>query len=72
MRLNDAGQSNGVFDLWINGTLEANRSGLNWVGAYSAFGINAVFFENYWNDGAPVEQTRYWDNIVVSTERIGC
>jgi len=31
-----------------------------------------VFFENYWNDGAPAAQERDLDNIVVSTERIGC
>jgi len=71
-RLNDAGQSNGVFQLWINGTLEAERTGLNWVGAFNAYGINGLFFENYWNVGSPVAQERYFDNIVVSTQPIGC
>ena len=71
-RLNDAGQSNSVFQLWINGALEAERAGLNWVGAFNAYGINSVFFENYWNAGSPVAQERYFDNIVVSTQRIGC
>jgi hypothetical protein len=71
-RLNDAGQLNGVFQLWINGVLEAERTGLNWLGAYSAYGINAVFFENYWNAGAPQAEERYFDNIVVSTQRVGC
>jgi len=45
---------------------------LNWVGNYSAYGINAVFIENYWNKGAPVVQERYLDNFVVSRARIGC
>jgi hypothetical protein len=71
-KLNDSGQSNGLFRLWINGALEAERTGLNWVGAYSAYGINAVFFENYWNGGSPQVQERYFDNIVVSTQPIGC
>lgn len=71
-RLNDAGQSNGTFDLWINGNPEAARSGLNWVGSFSAYGINAVYLENYWNNGSPVAQARDMDNFVVSTSRIGC
>jgi hypothetical protein len=72
VRLNDPGQSNGTFNLWIDGALEAERSGLNWVGSYSDYGINTVFVENYWNDGAPRAQERYFDNFVVSTRPIGC
>ena len=72
MKLNDAGQSNGVSELWINGVLQAQRTDLNWVGSYNAYGINAVFFENHWNAGSPVTQERYFDDLVVSTNRIGC
>jgi hypothetical protein len=72
VRLNDAGQSNGVFELWIDDQPEAESSDLNWLGGYDAYGINAIFFENYWNSGSPVVQERYFDNIVVSTARIGC
>ncbi|MDQ3996807.1 MAG: hypothetical protein M3303_07280, partial [Gemmatimonadota bacterium] len=72
MRLNDPGQANGLFELWIDDVLEARKTGLNWVGAYDDFGINAVFLENYWNDGSPADQERYFDNFVVSTQRIGC
>lgn len=72
VRLNDAGLSNGVFALWINGALEAQRTGLNWVGSYSAYGLNALFLENFWNAGSPVAQERYMDRLVVSTQPIGC
>jgi hypothetical protein len=72
VRLNDAGKSNGVFELWINGVQEASRTGLNWVGDFSDYGINTVFLENYWNNGSPAAQDRYMDNFVVSTSRIGC
>jgi hypothetical protein len=72
VRLNAAGQSDGVFDLWINGNPEASRTGLNWVGSFNAYGINAVYLENYWNNGSPAAQERYFDNLVVSTQRIGC
>ncbi len=71
-QLNDAGSSNGVFEFWINGNLDARETGLNWVGSYSAYAINALFFENYWNTGSPAAQERYFDNIVISTQRIGC
>lgn len=71
-RLNDPGDANGVFQLWVDGKPEATIESLNWVGAYTEYGINAVFFENYWNGGSPRAQERYFDNIVVSTEPIGC
>jgi hypothetical protein len=71
--LNDAGVSNGVFELWVDGWREASRSDLNWVGTIGPeYGINAVYFENYWNGGSPIAQERYFDDIVVSTARIGC
>ena len=72
MKLNDAGASNGIFELWINERLEAQETGMNWLGSYNAYGINTVFFENYWNSGSPVTQERYFDNLVVSTQKIGC
>lgn len=71
-RLNDAGLANGSFTLWVDGVKEAERTGLNWVGSYSAYGINTVFVENHWNEGSPVAQERYFDEFVVSTQRIGC
>lgn len=72
VRLNDPGQADGVHEFWIGDSLEARREGLNFLGGYKAFGINGVFFENYWNSGSPQAQERYFDNIVVSTKRIGC
>jgi hypothetical protein len=72
VKLNDAGQSNGTNDLWVDGVLDASRTGLNWVGSFNAYGINAIFLENYWNTGSPASQDRFMDNFVVSTQRIGC
>lgn len=72
VRLNDPGQSDGVHEFWIDGQLEARREGLDFIGDYTAFAINAIFFENHWNDGSPVQQERYFDNIVVSSKPIGC
>ena len=71
-RLDDPGRANGVFELWINGGLEARIEKLDWQGTYTEYGINTVFLENYWNDGSPQPQERYFDNFIVSTQRIGC
>lgn len=72
IKLNDAGMSNGIQEFWVNDNLEASSTNLDFVGTYNDYAINAVFFENYWNAGSPKNQERYFDNIVVSTERIGC
>jgi hypothetical protein len=72
VKLNTAGRSDGVFEFWIDNDLAARRNGLNWVDTWQDYGINAIFFENYWNAGAPGERTRYLDNIVISIKRIGC
>ncbi|WP_218781692.1 hypothetical protein, partial [Paenibacillus sp. MY03] len=70
IKLNDAGQANGVFEYWINNTLQASKTDMNWMGNYDAYGINAVLFEHYWNSGSLQDQNRYFDNIVISTEKI--
>lgn len=72
VRLNDPNRSNGVFEMWIDDYLEARHNDLNWVGNFADYGLNTVFLENYWNTGSPVDQNRYMDNFVVSTQRIGC
>lgn len=72
VRWNDAGSANGIFETWIDGTLDSRRTGLNWVGSYANYGMNAVYLENYWNNGSPKQQSRYFDNFIVSTTKIGC
>lgn len=76
VKLNTPGEADGVFEFWINDTLQAGKYNLNWHGNWNAnpnnYGINALFINNYWNAGSPVEQKRYFDNVVIATERIGC
>lgn len=71
VKLNDPGQKNGIHEFWIDGVLQARSDNLDFTKTYTDFGINAIFFENYWNNGSPKNQERYIDNIVVSTKRIG-
>ena len=70
-RLNTPGLSDGFFKLWIDGRLEAERTGLNFRGTYAKHGINAVFLESYWNGGAVRTERRWFDNFVVSTKPVG-
>ncbi len=70
-KLNSPGKKDGINQLWIDGRLEAERVNLDWRGDYDRHGINAVFLESYWNDGSPVTQSRWMDNLVVATEPIG-
>lgn len=70
-RLNSPGKKDGVNELWIDGRLEAERRGLDWRGTFDDYGINAVFLEAYWNDGSPVDQSRWIDQFVIATEPIG-
>ena len=72
IKLNTATASDGAFELWIDGQPEASRTGMNWVGSFDTYGLNAVFLENYWNGGSPKEQERYFDDLIVSTQPIGC
>lgn len=70
-KLNTPGKKDGLNQLWIDGKLEAERRNLDWRGTFAGRGINAVFLEAYWNQGSPVDQSRWIDNFVVSTEPIG-
>jgi hypothetical protein len=71
VRLNTPGKSDGVFELYVDGKLEAMRSDLDWHGTWNDYAINAVFLENYWNEGSTKRQARWFDDFVISTQPIG-
>jgi hypothetical protein len=71
-RLNSPGQADAVFRVWVDTTLQAQRTGFNWVGSYRDFGLNAVAIENILNGPAVAYQERSYDNLIVSTAPIGC
>ena len=76
VKLNTPGKSDGIFEYWINDTLQAARYDLNWHADWNnkpdSYMINAIFFENYWNKGSVKDQERYFDNILISTAPIKC
>jgi len=71
VRLNTPGQKDGEFTAWLDGKEDATRKNLDWLGTWNQYGLNALFLENYWNDGSVKEQERYFDNFVISTKPIG-
>ncbi|MBK9108469.1 MAG: T9SS type A sorting domain-containing protein [Saprospiraceae bacterium] len=76
VKLNTPGLKDGIFEFWINDTLQASSTNLDWHSSWNSdpnnLHINAIFFENYWNAGSPTEQERYFDNLVISTKPIPC
>jgi hypothetical protein len=72
VKLNTSGLSDGIQEFWVDGVLQASRTNLNFRGTYTGYGLNTVLFENYINGGASQGQSRYWDNLVISTQRVGC
>ena len=71
VRLNTPGKQDGVFELWVDGRPEASRTDLDWHGAWNDYAINAVFLENYWNEGSVKRQARWFDDFAISTRPIG-
>ncbi len=73
VKLNTPGQNDGLIEYWIDGRPDLRREGINLRGAYTGTTINTIMLDTYWNDGAPEEGLmRWYDNVVVATERIGC
>ncbi len=70
--MNDPGIANGIEEFWLDGKLEARRADQNHIGSYTDYGLNQLVFDNYWNRGSPQLNELYRDNMVVSTQRIGC
>lgn len=65
MRLNDPGQSNGIQQMYINGVLDGQVTGLNFMGTYTGYGINTVMWENYRTGGSGKNHNRMFDNLSV-------
>lgn len=73
VRLNTPGQDDGRVTFWADDELVLDRSGLNVRGSYEGTGINVAMIDTYWNGGSPEDSLERWyDNVVVATERIGC
>lgn len=72
VRLNTPGEVDGVFEMWVDGELEGATEGVDWRGSWSEFGLNLLSIENLWVGGAPADLDRWFDDLVISTQPIGC
>lgn len=70
IKLNTPGQSDGLYRLWINDELYVDRSNIDLRGN-TTDRINEIMLDTYWNEGATGNLGRYYDNFVISTEKIG-
>jgi hypothetical protein len=72
VRLNTPGNTDGVFEFWVDGEREAGDTNLDWRGNWTEFGLNLLSIENFWAGGAPADLDRWFDDLVISTAPIGC
>jgi hypothetical protein len=70
MKLNTPGSADGLYRLWADDSLIAERAGVDLRGSLTNK-INEIMLDCYWNGGSPRAQNRYYDNLVISSQRIG-
>ncbi len=68
--VNTRGQTDGAYRLWIDDDIKIERTNVDLRGDTDDK-INELMLDCYWNDGSPKAQNRYYDNFVVSKEKIG-
>jgi len=56
---------------WADGILVCDIVNDDTAAGYRKFGLNAMSWDCYWNGGSPVEQSRFYDDLVLSTEPVG-
>jgi len=70
VKVNTAGNSDGAYRFWADDTLIVERENVDLRGN-TGDKINEFMLDCYWNGGSPAEQNRYYDNLVIATEKIG-
>ncbi len=71
IRNNTPDNADAIYEFWADEELIVTRDGADLSGN-TALQFNAVMLDGYWNGGSPVAQNSDYDNLVFSTERIGC
>jgi hypothetical protein len=66
MTLNAPGIADGSNRLYIDGVLDIERTGLDFVGRWTGYGINSCRWENYRELGIGKANNRYMDNLKVT------
>lgn len=70
LKLNTPGSKDGLYRLWLNDSLVVERLNVDMRGT-TADKINEVMLDTYWNGGSTGNLKRFYDNFVISTQKIG-
>ena len=71
VKLNTIGQNDGEIQYWADGEEILHQTGLNLRSNWDEKGLNTIMLDCYWNGGSPKEQSRFYDNFIISTSPIG-
>ena len=56
---------------WADGRLICDVQNDDLASGYTDFTPNGMSWDCYWNGGSPRKQSRYYDDLVLSTEPVG-
>ena len=70
LQLNTSGNADGACRVWVDDTLRIEHSGIDVRGSDTSK-INEAILAPYFNTGSPKAQSLYYDNLVISTQKIG-
>lgn len=72
MHINTPGVADGTMSFWVDETLALEQTGMHWRDI-AELQLNKAWLQHYIADGDATQSNRVWfDDVVVSTERIGC
>lgn len=71
IKLNTHGKSDGEIQYWADGKEILHDTGLPLGNESFSKGLNMVLWGCYWAGKSPKEQSRFYDNLVISTAPIG-
>ena len=72
MRINTVGQSDGVMAFWVDDQLGHEQIGMHWRDV-PELQLNKAWLQHYIAPGDAEQSNQIWfDDVVVSTQRIGC
>jgi len=72
MKINTPGESDGEMAFWVDGQLGHRETGMHWRDV-PELQLNKVWVQHYLANGDADQPNRiWWDDIVISTDRIGC
>ncbi|OGG03059.1 MAG: hypothetical protein A3F83_07065 [Candidatus Glassbacteria bacterium RIFCSPLOWO2_12_FULL_58_11] len=57
--------------VWADGVLVGDVAHEDLAAGYKDYTLNGMSWDCYWNGGSPVTQSRFYDDLMLSTERIG-